>query len=274
MSRSFVITALLLSVALAGCAEEVKDDPRFRIDPAEAEIAATKGYSVPGASEVDLVEQVAADRNAYRQNLEILAAYYSTTGNEMKSKWAERELDSLMQYRYLMPAEIGSAYLRATESIGSADMLFEDAMKLYKDAGGLVVIIDEGKLKAALAKFNLLISQYPTSDKIDDSAYRAGRIYDHFGDYEIAVVYYQRTFQWNEATAWPARFRAAYTFDQKLRMRKEALPLYRLSYEFDKQYEANIEYARRRIKKLSDPLPKEEDIESGEAGDTDAAESE
>lgn len=270
MSRYFVITALLLSVALAGCAEEVKDDPRFRIDPGEAEIAATKGYSVPGASEVDLVEQVAADRNAYRQNLEILAAYYAATGNEMKSIWAQRELDSLMQYRYLMAAEIGSADLRATDSIASADMLFEDAMKLYKDAGGLIVIIDEGKLRAALAKFNLLISQYPTSDKIDESAYRAGRIYDHFGDYEIAVVYYQRTFQWNEETTWPARFRAANTLDRKLRMVKEALPLYRLAYEYENQYDANTEYAAKRIKEISGPLPKEEDIESEETGDAES----
>ena len=274
MSRSFVITALLLSVALAGCAEEVKDDPRFRVDPAEVEIAATKGYSVPGASEVDLVEQVAADRTAYRQNLEILAAYYATTGNEMKSIWAQRELDSLIQYRYLMPAEIGAADLRATESIESADILFEEAMKLYRDAGGLVVIVDESKLKAALGKFNLLISQYPTSDKIDESAYRAGRIYDYFGDYEIAVVYYQRTFQWNEETTYPARFRAANTLDKKLRMKKEALPLYRLAFEYEKQYEMNTEYAARRIKKLSDPLPKEEEIESEETGETQAVESE
>ncbi len=270
MSRYFVITALLLSVALAGCAEEIKDDPRFRVDPAEAEIAAMKGYSVPEASEVDLVEQVASDRQAYRQNLEILAAYYVTTGNEMKSKWAKRELDSLMQYRYLMAAEVGHADLRATESIESADILFEEAMKLYKDAGGLVVIIDETKLKAALSKFNLIISQYPTSDKIDDAAYRGGRIYDHLGDYEIAVVYYQRTFQWNDQTPWPARFRAANTLDKKLRMRKEALSLYRLAYEFEKQYDANTEYAAKRIKEISEPLPKEEETESEETSDAES----
>ncbi len=270
MSRYFVITALLLSVALAGCAEEVKNDPRFRIDPVEAQIAATKGFSVPEASEVDLVEQVASDRTAYRQNLEILAAYYTTTGNEMKSKWAQRELDSLRQYRYLMPAEVGPANLKATESIESANILFEEAMKLYKDAGGLVVIIDEAKLKAALNKFNLIISQYPSSDKIDDAAYRAGRIYDHLGDYEIAVVYYQRTFQWNDQTPWPARFRAANTLDRKLRMRKEALPLYRLAYEFEKQYDANTDYAAKRIKDISDPLPKEEEVQSEETGDAES----
>ena len=87
----------------------------------------------------------------------------------------------------------------------------------------MIIIANKAKLQQALGLFNQLIQQYPSSDKIDDAAYKGGRIYEYLKNYELAAVYYQRAFQWNEATTNPARFRAAKVMDQKLRMRKEAL---------------------------------------------------
>jgi TolA-binding protein len=265
MSRLFLNASLLVIIAvMAGCGEQVKDDPRYQVDPGEAQIAISQGYNVPNASEVDLVERMAASRADYRETLDILVGYYKTTGDAVKSKWAEHELDSLIQYHYLMPAEVGHAGLRATDPIDSADMLYEDGKKLYEDAGGLVIITDDEKMRAALNKFNQVISNYPTSDKIDDAAYKAGRIYSHFGDYGIAAVYYQRTFQWDNSTPYPARFRAAHTLDQKLKMKHEALSLYRLAIEKESRYEANTQFAARRIRQLVKPVEVEEEVEAQE----------
>ena len=111
-------------------------------------------------------------------------------------------------------------------SIEDADILYNEGVRLYRQAGGFLIITNEAKLRQSLGVFNQVIQQYPSSDKIDDAAYRAALIYEHLKNYELAAVYYQRTFQWNETTPYPARFRAAKVMDQKLRMRREALVLY------------------------------------------------
>ena len=258
MSRIiFVAGALLPVVFVLGCRQEViKDDARFRVDPTQAVVVAQEGFSVPDAAEVDLVEQMAANRNAYRAALSRLIEYYRTTGNATKLNWAQRELTTMLQYRYLMAAESAYANMQALNQIPAADELFNSAMELYKDAGGLLIITNEKKLRSALNMFNELITNYPTSDKIDDAAYRAGRIYEHFKDYEIAAVYYQRAFQWDEYTPYPTRFRAAYVMDQYLHMRKEALTLYQMAYELESRYQTNTEYAQKRIVELTRPKDK------------------
>jgi len=106
-------------------------------------------------------------------------------------------------------------------------------------------------LYLAKDKFDALITNYPESDKIDDAAYRAGRIYDHFGDYRIAALYYQRTFQWNEKTRYPARSRAAYVMDKRLNEKEKALTFYQLAYKYEKHFPNNVEYARTRILELT-----------------------
>jgi len=268
MSKTYVCTALVLFVVLvAGCQEPLKDDSRFRVDPEAEAFFISQGVGMADAQEIDLVEKMAADRRSYRESLECLAAYYQATGSETKQRWAMRELDNLMvvpQYRYLMPAEIVLSGSGARDSLIEADVLYDEAILIYKEAGGLVVITDESKLRIALGKFNLLIAGYPNSDKADDAAYYAGRIYEHFGDYEIAVVYYQRAFQWSETTPYPARFRAAYVLDQRLHMRAEALTLYQMACEKEARYKANTEFAQRRILRLTEPLEIETETQAVE----------
>ena len=253
MSRIVSVPALILPVLfVAGCVEQVaKDDPRFQLDPAVAAMAVDEGFIVPGASEIDLVEKMAAHRSAYRAAIAKLVEYYTTSGDATKLQWARREMDSLVQYRYLMPAEAMQAPLAATDSIEQADALFDEAKQLYWEAKRLMVIADEDKLRMALRGFNRLITDYPTSDKVDDAAYRAGQIYEHFKDYQIAAVYYQRTFQWDDNTPYPARFKAAYVLDRNLHMRKEALALYRLAVDRESRYEGNTEFAQRRTLEMT-----------------------
>lgn len=263
MSRKVFIGAVLLfAVLIFGCFEqEVKDDPRFRADPAQAEKVTGEGFMVPGAEEIDLVENMAGHRNSYRASLKALIDFYEEAGDATKLAWAQREYALMPQYRYLMPGEALKADLQATDSIDAADELYAEAVALYEEAGGLVIIVDERKLRLSLSKFNQVIENYPSSDKIDDAAYKAGRIYRHFQDYEIAVVYFQRVLQWDPNTPYPARFRAAYILDRKLNMKAEALVLYQLSLEKESRYEENAEYARRRIRNLTKPIEQEEEFE-------------
>ncbi len=265
MSKIFAISTVLLGVILiVGCEEPLRDGPHLRVDPAMLRRATSEGLAVPEAAEVDLVETMAASRNEYHANLESLRRFYAARGNATKRRWAEKELDAIgkiPQYRYLMPAESATASQRATDSIEDADILYNEAMRVYAEAGGFLIITDNQKLRVALNKFNELISVYPSSDKIDDSSYRAGRIYEHFKDYEVAATYYQRTFQWNEVTPYPARYRAAKILDRKLHMRREALTLYRLACQLESRYTKNIEYAEERIKKLSKPIAQPEELD-------------
>jgi tetratricopeptide (TPR) repeat protein len=266
MSRKvFVGAVLLFAVLIFGCFEqEVKDDPRFRADPAQAEKVTGEGFAVPGAEEIDLVEDMTGRRNSYRASLKALIDFYEASGDATKLAWAQREYALMPQYRYLMPGEALKADLQATDSIEVADELYAEALTLYKEAGGLLIIVDEEKLRVSLSKFNLLIENYPSSDKIDDAAYKAGRIYNYFQDYEIAAVYFQRAFQWDKNTPYPARFRAAYILDRRLNMKVEALVLYQLSLEKESRYEDNAEFARRRVRNLTRPMKQEDEEDEPE----------
>ena len=254
MSKIRIFSAAVIIGLIAGCYRPQVDDAHLIISPADTKLMETQGYLAPQAGEADAVERLAAARDAYLTALQELTGYYRSTGNATKLRWAENELKSVMQtaqYRYLMPGEWVSGQLAPTSQIPEADALYKDAMKLYQEAGGHFVVIDNDKFRESLRLFNKVISDYPSSDKIDYAAYRAGRIYEHFKDYELAAVFYQRCFQWNEKTPFPARFRAAYIMDNRLKMRSEALNLYRLAIQKESRYENNSEYAKLRIAQLT-----------------------
>ena len=254
MARKLIISAgMICIVFIIGCEGPIKDSPHYMVDPEQAANVMSMG-GVPGAGEADLVEDLAAKRNEYRQSLVQLHEYYHSTGNVNNRRWAEHEmkaLDRVPHYRYLMVPEIASPELVAVNAIAQANALFKEAERLYREAGGWLIFTDEDKLRGALSRYNRIITEFPTSNKIDDAAYQAGRIYEHFKDWGIAAVCYQRCFQWNEVTSRPARFRAAYVTDQRLHKRKEALPLYQMAVEKESNFTANTEFARKRILEMT-----------------------
>ena len=265
MTRIRLTAALILPAAfLIGC-----DNPKARdAHLLEAEPVVTVSeegvYLVPDATEVDYVESLAAARDAYRQALISLTEYYGSVGNATKLQWSKLELktfDQMVRYAYLQPAEWVPENLQATDAIEEADILYRQAKSLYNESGGMIIVANRAKLQQALGLFNQLIREYPTSDKIDDAAYRAGRIYEYLKNYQLAAIYYQRAFQWNEATSYPARYRAAYVMDQKLRMRAEALELYKLAVVKESRYQDNTEFAELRIAALSKPNVEIEEID-------------
>lgn len=256
MSKRIQVAVFVLPVIfLIGC-----NNPRVSdVHLTDSELAMVEqGVLMPDAREADYVENLAAAREGYKQALLNMIAYYESTGNATKLQWARTELktfDEMVQYRYLMPGEWLPENLMATYSIPEADQLYTEAMSLYRQSGGLILVTNEGKLRQSLQLFNQIIRDYPSSDKIDDAAYRAARIYEHFKDYSLAAVFYQRTFQWNPQTGYPARFRAAYILDRRLMMRADALAFYKLAVERESMYQNNTEYAQIRIAQLSTPSP-------------------
>jgi tetratricopeptide (TPR) repeat protein len=243
-----VLLIVLLNI-LVGCYGPDSGRSQFLPTP-------MKTVSVVEASEADIIEHMTTSRLAYRQYLESLVAYYKKTGDNMKMRWAEDELDRLNdmpQYNYIIEASVAGPNLKAKDSINAANYLYDEAYRLEKAARGLefVLLVDENLLRVALDKYNQVIKQYPTSDKIDDAAYRAGGIYEHFKDYTIALLYYQRTYQWDPATIHPVRFKAAYILDQYLHRRGESLPLYQYALGNEKLNKDEQEFVQKRIDVLT-----------------------
>ena len=246
-------TILILTVA-AGCmtsdtgtSQRLPQRTSPYVTPADPAVSAEPSSS----EEIDLVEQMASQRQAYRGSLESLIQYYDGRGNHQKVTWARDELtalDRIPQYRYIFEVP---ANLKASEQIAAADELYAEAVKIEREAGALPVLKNEETLRAALGKFEEVISRYPTSDKIDDAAFHMGEIHDYFKDFTIALQYYQRAYQWDPMTPYPARFRAATVLDRRLRRRAEALELYQEAIIKEAQHTDERLVAERRIKELT-----------------------
>lgn len=219
-------------------------------------VAMSEADRVVGSTEeIDLVEQMATYRRDYRRSLELLVQHYTVAGNNKKLTWAREELrslDRMPQYRYITDAAVMPENLQASERILKADDLYLEAVEVQRQAEPIGILKDQEQMRVALEMYNRLIREYPTSDKIDDAAYRAAGIYEYFKDYEISLLYYQRTYQWEPDTPYPARFRAASIMDKRLHRRNEALELWQeaLLREGDDYSEWKM-YAEKRIKELS-----------------------
>lgn len=237
---------IVLAVVLSGCHKIDSGASQLKIAPVRIEIV--KG------SEADLVEQLVVNRREYRQSLESLVAHYEGIGNNMKLQWAKKELTGLDKsplYNYIIDAIVAGPDLRASESIELATYKYLDIVRLERQAKSLLVVYDEKLLRRVLARYNQFIREYPTSDKIDDAAYMSGGICEYFKDYTIAVLYYQRAYQWDPKTEHPAKLKAAYILDGYLSRRSEALELYEDVVEQGTLPQNYINFAQERIRLLT-----------------------
>ena len=247
-----ILTAVLIVLlnVMVGCSGV--DSGRSQLAPAHQGPAPV--ISMANAGETDLIEQVAMNRNAYRQGLEVLIRYYIRTGNNMKMEWAQKELkvlEAVPQYNYISQVSVAGSNLEAKTSISEADALYDEAIQIEKKAGPMPNLKDENLMRMALNKYNQLIDKHPSSDKIDDAAFRAGGIHEYFKDYTLAVLCYQRAYQWDRYTVHPAKYKAAYVLDRKLHQRAEALDLYRQVVTEEFLAPSYREFAEMRIAELT-----------------------
>lgn len=257
MTRIVTTAAVIFILTIAiGCASDTGISQRLpqRSGPYVSNPSDPPLANPSSSNEIDLVEQMATHRQAYRRSLEALIQHYDAAGNNEKTMWAREELEALdriPQYRYIFEVPPN---LRATERIPAADQLYEEAEKTRLRAGAPPVpaaLKNEEVLRAALGKYADLIAQYPTSDKIDDAAYRMAGIHEDFRDYTIALQYYQAAYQWDPGTPYPARFKAANILDRRLHRRAEALDLYKEAIIKEAQFTDWKLSAERRIKELT-----------------------
>ncbi|MHC4620058.1 MAG: tetratricopeptide repeat protein [Planctomycetota bacterium] len=254
-----ILTAVLVVLlhVLAAC--DTVDSGRSQVLPGgtQGSLRSVRVADVAKAGETDIVEEVTVNRRAYIRGLESLIAYYGKTGNSMKAAWAEKELAALQaipQYQYITEAEAAGPELRATMSVVEADYMYREAAALEKEAKVLGVLKNEETLRLALDRYRTLISRHPSSDKIDDAAYRAAGIHEDFKDYSIAALYYRRTYQWDPETAYPARFKEGYILDKQFHDRAGALAVYREAVEAARsrgRHRNWTAYAERRIGELT-----------------------
>ena len=195
----------------------------------EAQVSTAPEVNLIGLGEVGLVEEVARTRKAYARALTALKDFYMARGNAYKIEWIDSEIaafDKVPKIQYLVVAELAGPNLKPVRRIEAADQLFEEGMN-YKNYPAF----PPGKkdyLKTALDKFSTVVEKYPESDKIDDAAFRMGEIYGgwYFQDWARAVGAYERCWEWDPQTTYPALFNAAKIYDEKLKNRGKAVELY------------------------------------------------
>lgn len=251
MARAILtIVLILLLNVLVGCRGVDTGESQLLPD----RMKAAPVIQPPGTSESDIIEQVAINRHQYRSGMESLIAHYEKTGNEMKLVWAKDELKGLekvRQYNYITETIVPPPDLRAGPFSADAELMYKDALRLEKKAKTLGLFTNERRLRSALDKYNELIHKHPSCDRIDDAAYRAGKICEYFKDYTIALLYYQRTYQWDPQTVYPARFKAAYILDTIQHQRAEALRIYQQALRKDNLSRAQKELVQQRVAELT-----------------------
>jgi tetratricopeptide (TPR) repeat protein len=203
-------------------------------------------------SDVELVERLMASRHDYQLALENLRKHYLVVGDVERARWAEEELvhfHRIGKQAFRLELDVPPPTLQAAYNIPEANDLYRRAMT-YKDKGWGNDYVDNQRRAEIL--FQQLLTNYPQSDKIDDSAYQLGEIYESktYKQYRRAAVYYERCFQWNPNTQFDARLRAARIYDKALNERGHAVELYRdvISHETDPK---RIQEAQKRLVELS-----------------------
>ncbi len=208
---------------------------------------------IPGTPPTDeeLVERLRDARRSYQVALEQLRAHYLSVNDTDHAKLAEEELlnyHRILKDPYNLKLDVPPPTLRAAYNIPEANELYIRAMS-YKGKGWSNDYTDNQRRAELLLQ--QLLSSYPQSDKIGDTAYQLGDLYEGkaYRQYQRAALYFERCFQWHPNTQLDARLRAARLYDRTLMQRDRAIELYKeiVNHETDvRQHEE----AKKRLQEL------------------------
>jgi hypothetical protein len=208
-------------------------------------------------SDVELVERVLAARRDYQVSMEALRAHYISVQDTERARWTEeelREFHRINKQAYNLDLDVPPPTLRSDKNIAEANELYKRAMT-FKDKGWSGGDYIDNQRRAELL-FQQILTSYPESDKIDDTAYRLAEMYEGkaYKQYRRAEIYYERCFQWNPKTHFDARLRAARLQDKVLLNRTEAVRLYEevMQHETDPTW---IDEAKKRLQELRSTRP-------------------
>jgi tetratricopeptide (TPR) repeat protein len=214
-----------------------------------------KGSATDRAGEVELVEGVIKARKDYWIALDKLRQHYVTTHDIEKTKWVEDELKQyhrMMKYSYRLDVkDVPPPTLQPKQNVAEANALFRRAVE-YKNKGATGEEVVDNQRRAEIL-LQAILERHPESDKIAEAAYHLGDVYEHYRprpQYERAAAYYERSFQWNKASATDARLRAARIYDRQLKMLDKAKELYKAVMNHDTD-PARVQEAEKRLTELS-----------------------
>jgi TolA-binding protein len=172
-------------------------------------------------------------------------------GDLERARWAEEEL---LQYHrtvknaFLLDLDVPPPTLKGAVNIPLANKLYRDALA-YKSKGWGTDYVDNQRRAEIL--FQKILTDFPQSNKISDTAYQLGDIYEGAANkqYRRAAAYFERCYQWNDKTHFDARLRAARLYDKQINNRTKAVEIYRevMTHETD---EKRREEAQRRIQEI------------------------
>ena len=217
-----------------------------------------KGAGAERVGEVELVEAVLKARKDYWTSLDKLRQHYLAVNEIEKARWVEDELRSyhrMMKYSYRLDVkDVPPPTLQPKQNVTEANNLFRRAVEFMGRGEGEAYIDNQ---RRAEILFQAILEKHPESDKIAEAAYHLGDIYENYRprpQYERAAAYYERSFQWNKASATDARLRAARIYDRDLKMLDKAKESYRAVMNHDTN-PARVAEAEKRLTELSGGPP-------------------
>jgi tetratricopeptide (TPR) repeat protein len=215
----------------------VVDVPRAQGPPPAARPGGTggpggSGGQIPGgplSGDLELVERLLVSRRDYQRTLEQLRAHYLNVGDVKRARLAEDELRQfhrIAKHPFRLELDVPPPTLHPTTNVPDANRLYTRAME-FKNRGYGTDYLDNQRRAEIL--FQEVLTRYPQSNKISDTAYQLGDIYESkaYKQYDRAAAYFERCFQWNPNTHLDARIRAARLYDKQLQERGRAIEIYR-----------------------------------------------
>jgi hypothetical protein len=244
MIRTFPLFLLFFLIAGAAFAQAPVPSPM--------PVAAAPKVSSPGAvRDAELVERLIASRKEYQVSLEALRTHYISSGDLERAKWAEDELISYHRVgknAFLLELDVPPPSLKGTVNIPEANELYRRAIT-YKDKGWGTDFVDNQRRAEIL--FQMILGNHATSNKISDTAYQLGDLYEgkNYKQFRRAAAYYERSFQWNPLTQNDGRIKAARLYDKMSIDRNRAIELYKevIQHDTDPQ---RLQEAQRRLAEL------------------------
>lgn len=228
---------------------------------AEARFCGRCGTRFPFALEDEerLAALAAKSRKEYLDHLRSLAKLYREFNLPDKAQAAEEEVEAVERAVRVIPGSakavggVPTGEAVARESIPEADAIWAEAEALRRSPN---LFKRKENLRKALELYEKLVLKYPTSDKVDDCAYRMGETYGspYFESYEKALRCYERCVVWNPETDMDARFRAAEIADYRLNDVPAAIRWYQLAAERDPVPD-NRKAAEKRLSRLQEREP-------------------
>lgn len=182
-----------------------------------------------GKNDLELVQQLNKARKDYQTSLEQVRHFYVQAGDVERARWAEDELRQyhrIPKFAFRLDLDVPPPTLSGTTNIPEANQLFIRALS-YKDKGWGTDSVDNQRRAEIL--FQELLSKYPTSNKISETAYMLGDVYEKppYKMFRRSAAYYERSFQWNPHTTNDSRLKAARLYDRHTLDRARAMELYR-----------------------------------------------